>query len=83
MTMTTTTSVTNVLRKARAATLLARVRERGTLPVDAALLTAWTASGWTLDQIITAAHDLASVGIVRLTTTPNEIHIIAMRGGAE
>jgi len=83
MTMTTTTGVTNVLRKARAATLLARVRERGTLRVNTALLTAWAASGWKHDQIITAAHDLVSVGIVRLTTTPNEIYIIAMRGGAE
>lgn len=81
--MTTPTDITNVLRKARAATLLARVRERGTLLVDTALLAAWVASGWTLDQIITAAHDLANKGIVRLTTTPNEVHIITTRGGVE
>jgi len=75
--------ITDVLRKARAATLLTRVRARGTLSVDAVLLTAWAASGWTLDQIITAAHDLAGQGTVSLTTTQDEVHIIAMIGGAE
>jgi len=79
----TTANIANMLRKARAATLLTRVRERGILPVDAALLTAWAASGWTRDQITTAAHDLMNVGIVQLTTTPNGNYIIAMRGGAE
>lgn len=67
----TDTSMTTMLRKARAAVLLARLHERGTLHVDAALVTAWAASGWTAAQIEQAAHDLADAGVVRLTATPN------------
>ncbi len=76
----TTTNIADVLRKARAATLLARVRERGTISVDAALLTAWAASGWTLNQITTAAHDLMDEGVVRMTTK-GEAHTITWAGG--
>lgn len=77
----TDTSMTTMLRKARAAVLLARLHERGILTIDAALVTAWAASGWTAAQIEQAAHDLADAGAVRLTTTPDGTPTITAVGG--
>lgn len=77
---TTITNVTDALQRARAATLLARLHERGTLTIDAALVTAWAASGWTTAQIEQAAHDLADAGAVRITTTPDGTPTITATG---
>ncbi len=76
----TDTSMTTMLRKARAAVPLARLHERGTLTIDTALVTAWAASGWTAPQIEQAAHDLADAGAVRLTMTPDGTPTITATG---
>jgi len=78
----TTTNIADVLRKARAVTLLTRVRQRGTIRMDTVLLAAWAASGWTRKQVITAAHDLEGEGVVLLTTIPGEVCTITWTGGA-
>lgn len=77
---TDTDTITNALRRARAAVLLARLHERGTLTIDTALVTAWAASSWTAQHIEQAAHDLADAGAVRIATTPDGTPTITATG---
>lgn len=76
-----TTTIAEVMRRARAAALLASVQQRGTLTLTATELGAWAQRGWTLTQIIRTAHDLQRKGAVQLTTAPDETHTIIWTGG--
>lgn len=76
--MTTTTRTR--IRPHLAAAMLARVKSRGgRLALDAALHTAWAASGWTAARIAQAAHDLARDGDVTLATDADGALIVVAK----
>ncbi len=78
---TTTTNVTNTLQKARAATLLVSVQQRGTIIFTHAELAAWGQRGWSLTQIVAAARGLEATGEAQLTTAGDGTHTIRWMGG--
>lgn len=81
--MSAATSIAETMRRARAASLAASVKQRGTITFMEGEVAAWGQRGWTLSQIVTATIDLAAAGEAQLTTAPDGASTITWTGGEQ